>query len=535
MKLFLGDSFDLFKEFDISVDDVKLTYSNPDHLESLSNNVRLYLKSFSNSDDKRTLLLVGTQIRDDTEIFAFSYWVPKEYKELRSNLIDILDLFANQFGLRIKIGSSEGFLLRHSEKFISGNIEDPNSLVKILAPDQIPCQYFLFTSQNLIGNLNRVSVYYAFALNTGKYTFWVNSTPTVTMEVKSGWYEFVKNNFVEFVQPHGKTKIRIEKQKNTDNLEPDRSESMVSIEIPAIYKNPFKHILTQINKLKNDEKIIFKISFDSPRCLFCQSDNISKEHIFPIWIRPFLKETTFDGLRFSNFGDETLKRVLASSTTDGKKESSHGYTTKLVCEDCNNTWLSQLENKVKNILVNENQLIHSIPEDIPVKDAKFLSLWLITKALLLSNKMYSNIHLIKKQIFEDLKGKKINAGFLVEATTAVKPRFNFIIGKGLLNDGRIKLKKIAKEPGKQMAANLLTCSIQLNHLLFRVSYILTDIPLVRETSLKETQILFPYRAVIQHRLIKNRDKLWQKTIDDDLELHLFAHTLLLVEPGYFEE
>jgi hypothetical protein len=48
---------------------------------------------------------------------------------------------------------------------------------------------------------------------------------------------------------------------------------------------------------------------------------------------------------------------MDSATILGKKESSHGYTTKLVCSNCNNTWMSELEQKAKNILVKEYNLI----------------------------------------------------------------------------------------------------------------------------------------------------------------------------------
>jgi len=529
MQLFLGDSFEVFREYKISADEVIQTHSNPDRFESLLNNVRLHLKSFTNPDDKRVLLLLGTKVNNDKEILAFAYWIPSEYNQLKGNLIDILEIFTNQFGIKVKIGGKEGYLIRSSERLISGKIENPNSLITILAPDQLPCQYFLFTSESLVGILNRVTIYYAFAINTGKYAFWINSIPTVKMEVKSGWYDFVKNNFLENIQPNGQTKITVHKQKTTDRLELDTTNNMTFIEIPLIYENQFKHILNRINNLKNDEKILFSISFESTKCLFCQSDNISKEHIFPIWIRPFLQETTFDGTLFTNFGNESLERIMESATTKGKKESSHGYTAKLACINCNNTWMSKLENEAKDILVSKNQLVDSVPADISLGDAQTLSLWLITRALLLANKIYSNVHLIKKHIFEDLKIGKINEGFLVETTTADNPKFDFIIGKGLLDDKMIKVKKISIERGKEMVANFLSCSIQLNHLLFRVSYLEPDIPLSRETTLKQTLKLFPFEKRTRHREIDNGDELWKKTIDDNLELDLFSLGLILVE------
>jgi len=58
-------------------------------------------------------------------------------------------------------------------------------------------------------------------------------------------------------------------------------------------------------------------------------------------------------------GDEPFKDMMDSSLTPGKQESSKGYTTNLVCTNCNNTWMSRLENQVKQILVKNNKIIES--------------------------------------------------------------------------------------------------------------------------------------------------------------------------------
>lgn len=529
MTLILGDSFNIFREYLISEKEIFSTYNNPERLESLDNNVRLYLKSFNNKDNKRLLLLIGTQLIKNEEILAFSYWIPSEYNLQESSLLNILEIFTNQFGFKIRIGEKEAYLIRYSERFISGKIINPNSLIKVLTPEQIPCEYFIFTSENLIGTLNKVSIYYAFAINKGKYFFWVNSFPTIKLEIKSGWYDFVKNNFVDFIQPNGQTKIKINKQKTTENLEKDKNNKMAIIEVPSIYKNQFTYITKQINKLKNNEKIIFSISLESPKCLFCPSVDTSKEHIFPKWLRPYLKETAFEGTQFSKFGDESLKKVMGSATSQGKKESSHGYTVKIVCNNCNNTWMSQLESEVKPIITNGNKLIDKIPNNISRKDAEIISLWLIVKSLLLSNKTFTNIHLIKKQVFENLKNRKIDSGFLVEYISAINPKFNFYIGKGLLHDNLIRLRKISLEKGKEMTTNFFTCCIQLNHLLFRISYLEPSLPFRRETALRQTLKLFPYGEKSDHRAINNDNMIWEKIVNDGIELHLFGMGLLLVE------
>jgi hypothetical protein len=248
-----------------------------------------------------------------------------------------------------------------------------------------------------------------------------------------------------------------------------------------------------------------------------------------VWLRPFVDETTLEGTQFSKFGDESLESVMNSSTTLGKKESSHGFTAKLVCTECNNTWMSKLENEVKSILIKDNKLLDSIPNNISKNDSDILSCWLIVKALLFSNKIFSNIHMFKKSVFENIKNRNIDSGFLIEMTSAFKPKFDFFVGKGLLHDNLIRLKKIQMEHGKEMVANFFTCSIQLNHLLFRISYLEPDVPFKREVTLKKTMTLFPFGNQTINNENKEEDKIWEKVVSDDLELYLFGMGLMLVE------
>lgn len=324
---------------------------------------------------------------------------------------------------------------------ISQKLKDPNEIIEVLVPTQVPCQYFLFTKESQVLSLNTVSISIAFAINTGKYSFWVNSDPFICLSVKTGWHDFVRTNFLEYVQPHGQTKISVSKQKSTEKLYPDTSNQYSDIEIPKIYENQFRHILNTINGLKNDEKVIFSIAFEKPKCLFCQSEDLSKEHIFPKWFRPYIPQTIFEGFQFSNFGDESLKSILEKATSQGKKENSHGYTTKLVCRDCNSTWMSRLESEAKEILIQNDRLITSISNNISESHAIRLSHWLIVKSLLLSNKLSSNVHQMKQSLFSALLNSQIPEGFLVETISAENSKLNFYVSKGLIQEKLLQLKK----------------------------------------------------------------------------------------------
>ena len=334
-------------------------------------------------------------------------------------------------------------------------------------------------------------------------------------------------NIVDYVEPSGKTQIKTIKQKFTDKLEPDKANSKTKIQVPSNYENQFRYIIDSINKLKNQEKILLKISFSSPRCLFCNSPQTSKEHIFPKWLRPYLPETNLEGTQFMRLGDESFKNMMDSSLTAGKQESSKGYTTNLVCTNCNNTWMSKLENQVKQILLKNNKLIESIPTEISKLDASILSQWLILKALLLSNKVASNIHELPGKIFSDLKDGNLDKGFIVEFSKAENYKLDFTIIKGSQNDKLFTLKKLPLNIAKEMANNLFICCIHLGNLMFRVSYLDNKIPLKRVATLFNTFTIFPLDGQIAHQEFRNSNELMQTLIDSNFEIYLFSYGLLL--------
>jgi hypothetical protein len=154
---------------------------------------------------------------------------------------------------------------------------------------------------------------------------------------------------------------------------------------------------------------------------------------------------------------------------------------------------------------------------------------LTVKALLLSNKTFSNIHEIKNDVFEKLMKGEIDEGFLIEVTEADNAKFDFQIGRGLVFPELLKLEKISNKIGSEMASNFFTCVIQLNHLLFRVSYLDKNIPLDRETTLRKTIKLFPYQSKTSHREVKDAEGQWASVSKSKLEMHLFAVGILLVE------
>lgn len=82
------------------------------------------------------------------------------------------------------------------------------------------------------------------------------------------------------------------------------------------------------------------------KCIFCNSDNTSREHIFPQWLRARINgpcHKPYDRNTFRRQADSSYKY---SSFAKNTQNSVLGVTTKRVCTKCNNGWLSQLETRV---------------------------------------------------------------------------------------------------------------------------------------------------------------------------------------------
>jgi hypothetical protein len=189
--------------------------------------------------------------------------------------------------------------------------------------------------------------------------------------------------------------------------------------------------------------------------------------------------------------------------------------------------MSKLENQVKQILLKDNKLIDTIPSNISKSEASILSQWLILKALLLSNKVASNIHEMPGKIFSDLKNGNLDNGFIVEFSKAENYKLDFAVIKGSQNDRLFILRRIPLSVAKELANNLFICCIHLGNLMFRVSYLDSKIPLNRIATLFKTLTLFPLNEHIAHKEFKNSDEFLKNLANENLEIHLFSHGLLL--------
>jgi len=114
-----------------------------------------------------------------------------------------------------------------------------------------------------------------------------------------------------------------------------------------------------------------------PACLFCKSSKLTKEHIWPVWIRDLFPTQDYDAARRSRFTgvDKTWKQ----STID--------RTCRCVCGPCNNGWMSEIETRVRPALT--PLLLGRVPE-LGKGNQRRLAVWACLRFYILESSTDSN-------------------------------------------------------------------------------------------------------------------------------------------------
>ena len=532
-ELLLKDNFhQIFKE-KLKVDEntVLDTYDNSDKKEALENNIFLFLKKFDNNH--LTHLLLATQVVNDEMNFAFAYWIPDNLINPEVTLLGLLEVFANKFGCKVKIAETEGYFIRKTRKLIQGKLESPNQVLEILGSVHIPCESYLFYKENIGYNLNWIDCFYCFAINNNKYLTWLYKIDMVTIKIKSEWYEYL-SEIRDVLDPFGKTGLTILSGKKEEGMvshkeKKNDNKSDIDLVIHKTYINQFSRINALVSELNNNEKIVVIPRFENDKCIFCNSIDTSKEHIFAAWMKNYFEEKIFRSTLHTKLPEENLLNSLQSGLTKGA-ESSYGYTSHHVCINCNNTWLSQLEETVKNILVvKDEQLKTKIYQlDLNHKSANQLARWIIIKAILLSIKAKLTPSL-PQNCLQMLKKGDIANGFLVEIAECESTDLNFIVNKGVSAMGiPLKLKRMDKTAANEIALDFFMVTIQIGHFLFRISYFDESRGLKRVSWIKRTTPLFPYNYNLKYSEIKQEEDKWNQ-IEDSIKLHIFNLGLMLTD------
>ena len=113
------------------------------------------------------------------------------------------------------------------------------------------------------------------------------------------------------------------------------------------------------------------------KCVFCGGGNLSKEHFWPEWASPLLPSYPVN-----QHVEHTITTVNKGTViSSGKREKpGHAWTKKVrvVCETCNNGWMSRLETAAKPFLT---PLITGTPCTVTASAAQAISRWIAMKVM----------------------------------------------------------------------------------------------------------------------------------------------------------
>ena len=86
------------------------------------------------------------------------------------------------------------------------------------------------------------------------------------------------------------------------------------------------------------------------KCIFCGEFEVSKEHVLPDWLKELFPR---DEHSTHTFGTIDPSSIIGAPRIVQTKRPGHSGTVKVrvVCESCNNGWLSRLEKTAKPILI----------------------------------------------------------------------------------------------------------------------------------------------------------------------------------------
>ena len=117
------------------------------------------------------------------------------------------------------------------------------------------------------------------------------------------------------------------------------------------------------------------------RCIFCGEGNLSKEHFWPEWAASLLPSYLINQHEERSF---TISNKTIMNPPKIRTKSGNAWTKKIrvVCETCNNGWMSQLEASAKPLLT---PLIAGRPCIISESTAQIIAKWITLKVLVAEN------------------------------------------------------------------------------------------------------------------------------------------------------
>ena len=511
---------EFIQKYEISLSLLREVISSPSKIDHNLEPCTLYYKRFEN--ERKSHLLVG--VHEDQPMFA--YWIPSDLVCVDWPLLEVLRLFIHRFGKPLRIGDSEGLLIRNVQYSTEGHIKFP---IHTSAKDEYDVPQEIHHPLRLAGqngNIFKYHIAFAFIIETYPYLNWLFPVKKISKRIpKHLLTRFGK--VLERLNPDGTSKIIMIKNPIGSVSEPRAPFEYQNIEIPEPYKKPIDYLFQIVDQLENEgDNIQIAIRNGEKICLFCGSQKLSKEHIFPKWHRKYFPKKQID-LHQLFFNTKETSQPLDLSQFESKSEDSYGITDDRICIECNGGWLSKLEETCMYIIIGSNRKLFSTVVELNLDEPNRLSLsrWMSIKAILLTTRKYISFP-DYPEFLKSLMEGYIPNGFVVEIAEVNDSQVSYSVQMGC----EIWRRRITDRSVENAAsdAKLLFCGvIQFGHFLFRVSYLPPTNGLVRLNTISSFSILYNSSNRFVQRHMAEVFEVWNH-LSSDARVTYALRSILLV-------
>ena len=147
-------------------------------------------------------------------------------------------------------------------------------------------------------------------------------------------------------------------------------------------------------------------------CVFCGNTNLSKEHIFAQWLSKELNIFNNDVLM--------THANIAGMPISNRKHAFSKLVNGLVCETCNNGWMSQLEGDCQNHIINLMNMNELETELAFLNEHhETVAKWAFKNVILL-NSATNYRHLVPDEHYKELYSGKIPEGVFIKELVSDK-------------------------------------------------------------------------------------------------------------------
>ena len=116
------------------------------------------------------------------------------------------------------------------------------------------------------------------------------------------------------------------------------------------------------------------------KCIFCKEWGVSKEHVFPDWLQQLLPKGPNDTHQHGTviWALDTNGIPIRVPTIRRRQGQASSKKVRTVCENCNNGWLSALEERTKPLL---RRMVCGKPHRLNDLDQRMLATWVAKTAM----------------------------------------------------------------------------------------------------------------------------------------------------------